>query len=87
MKLMAAALAATTLVFASSAFAQGTDQTSSNQSVPAQVRAGAQSTQPGLDPATAPVVVAPGTVVVAPGTGGAPAELPNAGGPAGGEAR
>ena len=38
-------------------FAQGTDQTSSNSSVPAQVRSGAQSTAPATDP----IRVAPGT--------------------------
>ena len=47
MKLASAALIALTVSFAAPAFAQGTDQTSSNRSVGAADRAGAQSTQPG----------------------------------------
>ena len=47
MKLASAALIALSVSFAAPAFAQGTDQTSSNRSVGAADRAGAQSTQPG----------------------------------------
>ena len=46
MKPRIAMLAALLIVGAAPAFAQGTNQTSSNSSVPAQARSGSQSTQP-----------------------------------------